>query len=234
MPFPGSQDTLSLVVAPFDNTTLATVTVTGPGGAVLTPSTFSTDHATWLANPTYTVAGTWVARWVVTGVGAGVTEESIQVSVPASPAAAVTWRPELWHVAAYIPRRTLVGAVDGYGNALETFTNDTHPSAQAVNRLISDSCAWIGVVVNPVADTLGEQARAAAAIRTAGLVELTWPDNRDDISTADALLQQAAALRVDLDTANTAATGSDPEDPAANLLPVYSFPTPVAWGDALL
>ncbi len=238
MPYPGSTDELVLELEDgfYDNTTGATVVVTGKDATgvtvTLTPTATSADgKKTWLAHPQYTAAGTWIAHWTITGTGEGQTEQTIQVSLPASPAAAVTWRPELWHVAAYVPRRTLVGAVDGYGNALDVFTNETHPTAQAVNRLISDSCAWIGGVANPVADGLGEQARAAAAIRTAGLVELTWPDNRDDISTAQALLDQANALRVDLDRANQAITGTDPEDPTANLMPVYSFPAPVAWGD---
>lgn len=236
MPYPGSIDTLTFAVEPHDNTTHVTLVVNGPNGAQLAPVPVSTDGgATWQANPTYSAVGEWVPTWTVTGTGAGIwARPEVWVSAIPSPSAGVAWRPELWHVAAYIPRRTLVGAVDGYGNALETFDSTTHPSASAVNNLVSDACAWVGLLVNPVPDVLADSARAAAAMRAAAMVELTYPDNRDDLSTAEQLLARADAMRADLDTASVAVTGTDPEDPAANLLPVYSFPTPVAWGDALL
>lgn len=235
MPYPGSVDALTLKVDPYDGTTLATVVLTAPDGTTSTPTAVSSDGGhTWVANPIYTQAGKYVAHWTVTGAGAGVTEQELWVSRPASPASAVAWRPELWHVAAYIPRRTLVGAVSGYGEALETFTADTHPSAQAVNRLVSDACAWVGLLVTPVATPLLDQARAAAAVRAAAMVELTYPDNRDDLSTADTLLKLADAMRADLDTANVAVVGADPEDPKTLLPVLYGFPDAPLWGDELL
>lgn len=235
MPYPQSVDTLTLVVDPFGPDTQVTLTVTGPGGvtASATPTSADSRH-TWAANPQYTAAGKWVAHWHVTGTGAGETEQEIWVSNPASPSAASPWRPEPWNVAAYVPRRTLIGAVDGYGNPLNTFSADTHPPVQQVQLLITDACAWVAAAVATVDPSLYGLATTVASLYAAWAVELGYPDNRDDLSTAEQLLARATAMRADLDTANTAVTGTDPEDPAANLLPVYSFPPPVAWGDSLL
>lgn len=231
--YPGSTDVVTLVVDPYDVNTVATVVLDPPpGGTPLTPTMVSADGGhTWTATPQYPVAGKWVARFTVVGTGEGKAEEEIWVSQPAVPAALVTWRPELWQVAAYVPRRTLVGAVDGYGNALFTFDQTTQPPASVVNLLVTDACAWVAAKVNPVDDSLGGLATATAAVRAAAMVELTYPDNTQDLSTAETLLRQADQLRADLDVANAAVTGTDPEDPSAGLLPVFAFPDPPAWAD---
>jgi hypothetical protein len=235
VPYPGSVDALTLTVSPFDGTTGATVTVTPPAGSPLTPTaTSSNGGATWTANPIYPVAGKWVARWTITGTGAGIVEQEVWVSAPASPAAAVTWRPERWRVAAYIPGRTLVGAVDGYGNAVYTFDDTTHPRGAAVDLLITDACAWVIVKTGPVDATLVDSAAACAAKWTAAQIQQAYPDNTADATIAALLYQQAVAMRDELQLANEAKTGQDPEDPAAHLMPVYSFPAPVPWGDLIL
>lgn len=235
MPYPGSTDTLTFGVDPFDGTTGVTVQVVGPDATTLTPTMITSDGGhTWAGNPQWTAAGKWVAYWTITGTGAGKTEQEIWVSQPASPAAAVSWRPELWQVADLIPGRTLVGAVDGYGNALNTFDDvSTHPTASQVQRLITGACAWVLLKTGPiVADgSLDPAATEVAALRAAGLVEQGYPDNRDDLNAAAQLLAQASAMRDDLRKANEAATGQDPEEPEAHLFPVYSFPAPFAAGD---
>jgi hypothetical protein len=235
MPFPGTVDTLIFTVDPYDVGTAVTVTLTSEGGATLSPTATTTDGGhTWSATPTYTETGKWVALWTVTGTGNGVWPEEIWVSTLPSPAAAVSWRPELWQVADYIPGRTLVGAVDGYGNALNTFDNTTHPTGDQVQRLITAACAWVTLKTGLVDDSLTESARDVAALRAAGMAEQGYPDNRDDLNTSAALLAQATQMRDDLARANEAVTGQDPEDPEAHLLPVYSFPStcgPVTWTD---
>jgi hypothetical protein len=233
--YPGSTDTLSLTVDPFDATTGVTVVVEASDGTTLTPTMVTADSGhTWTGNPVYPLAGEWVAHYVVIGTGAGVTEQEIWVSTPASPQAAVAWRPDAWHVADYIPGRTLVGAVDGYGNALNTFTGDTHPPLGTVQRLITAGCAWVGARVANVDSTLTDLARAAAACWAAAQVERGYPDNSKETADAAELFRQANALRDDLQRANEAVTGEDPEDPQAHLMPVYSFPnaaTIAPWGD---
>lgn len=234
--YPGTIGVLTFTLDPYGIDTVVTLVINGPDGATITPTPVSTDGGhTWTAMPLWTAVGRWVPVWTITGTGSGVfPQRPVYVTAIPSASALVSWRPELWQVAAYIPRRTLVGAVNGYGQALETFTADTHPSAGQVNNIITDACAWVGALVNPVDDSLTDLARSAAAIRSAALVELTYPDNRDDLSTAETLLKQAESMRVDLDRANTAVTGTDPETPATHLLPVYSFPAPAWYGDLAL
>jgi hypothetical protein len=208
--YPGSTDTLSLTVDPFDATTGVTVVVKASDGTTLTPTMVTADSGhTWTGNPVYPLAGEWVAHYVA-------------------------WRPDAWHVADYIPGRTLVGAVDGYGNALNTFTGDTHPPLGTVQRLITAGCAWVGARVANVDSTLTDLARAAAACWAAAQVERGYPDNSKETADAAELFRQANALRDDLQRANEAVTGEDPEDPQAHLMPVYSFPnaaTIAPWGD---
>lgn len=233
MPYPGGASLLEFTVDPNDATTGVTVVLNGPDGSTLTPTLTSSDGGhTWTGAPTWTVPGRWIAYWTITGMGAGTTESEVYVSQPMTAAAAVAWRPELWHVADYIPARTLVGAVDGYGNALSTFTADTHPTDQAVNRLITAACSWVTSKTGPVDASLDDLAQSVAAKYAASQVELTYPDTPGDLNTAQLLYQQAVAARDDLWKANEAITGEDPEDPEAHLMPVYSFPPaylPGSW-----
>jgi hypothetical protein len=140
-----------------------------------------------------------------------------------------TWAPTLPDVANYVPRRTVVGAADGYGAPVNTFDTTTHPTAAIATGLITDACNWVLAKTGPVDASLTGMALATAAVRTAGMVELTYPDNRDDLSTAETLLRQADEMRTDLAAANEAVTGGNPEDPQAHLMPVYSFPPPGPW-----
>ncbi len=232
MAYAGGVGTLTLTVEPYDGTTAATITITGPSDQTLNPTAVSTDSGhTWTVTPTYDEAGKWVAHWTVTGTGEGTVYQDVHVSRVPAPAASVVWRPELWDVAAYVPRRTLVGAVDGHGNALDTFDATTLPKGAVVWRLISDACAWVLLAVGTVGTTLVDAARACAAIRAAAMVEAGYPDNRDDLTNADALLKQADAMRKDLAAANTALGADDPATTADDLLPVWSFPAAPSWSD---
>lgn len=62
----------TLTVAPFDGTTVATVTVKAPDGteSPATP-TPSGGGATWTVQVPLTAAGTWYVGWTVAGTGAG-------------------------------------------------------------------------------------------------------------------------------------------------------------------
>lgn len=232
MPYPGSVDLATLTVAPYDGTTLATVRANAPDGSHLDPTPASTDGGhTWTAGLAYTMAGHWVLTWTVAGTGAGIVVQEVDVSTAAVAAVNVAWRPERWHVADYIPGRTLVGAVDGYGNALATFDATTHPVGASVDRLINNAVQWVTLKTGPIAAILNDAARSVAAQHAAAAVEQGYPDNRDDLNRAQQLYAQAVAARDDLWRANQATTGQAPEDPAAHLLPVWSFPTPDPFGD---
>lgn len=142
------------------------------------------------------------------------------------------WAPTLDRVANYVPRRTIVDVTSsGYANATNTFSADTHPPDTVVTQLIADACAWVLAKTGDVDASLADMAAATAAVAVAAAVEQGYPDSRDDLSNGDALYQRAVAMRDDLARANEAITGEDPEDPAAHLMPVYSFPEPPGWGD---
>lgn len=233
MAFVGGSDTPQLTVDTFDGTTAVTLTITGPDDEVLTPTPVSTDGGnTWYATPIYPAAGRWVAKWEVTGAGANIAYQDLFVSrVPTAAAALVAWRPELWDVAAHIPRRTLVGAVDGSGTPRRTFDADTLPTGSEANILVTGSCAWVGLLTGVVDETLWDAALECAALRAAWLIESSYPDNRDDLSNADVLLKQATEMRRDLAAANTALGVDDPTTSDDDLLPVWSFPAPASYGD---
>ncbi len=231
MAFPGGVGEISITITPSDGTTTVTVHLAGPGGETLDPTPISTDGgATWVAYPAYTAAGEWIATWTVDGTGEGLEPQHVIVSHLPSPAATVAWRPDLWRVAAYIPRRTLVDAVDGYGTPRRTFDGDTMPSGPEVQFLITDACAWVLLAATPT-EGLYPSALAAAAMRVAAIVELTYPDNGSDVNVAKDLLAQADAMRKDLAAAAVAAGGDDPATTADDLLPVWSFPAAPSWSD---
>lgn len=236
MPFAGGTDVISLVIdgAGLD-TTVATHLV-GPSGQVLDPTPISSDERrTWTAVPGYDEAGKWTVKWTITGTGADVVYQEIQVSRIPVAGATVGWRPERWDVGAYVPGRTLVGAVDGYGHVIYTFDDTTMPTGAAVDRLITGAVAWVETGCGAL---LGEQwwesAKACAAMRAAALIELTFPRTEKDVDTSAQLLKAADAMREDLRKAIVGAGGDDPTTDADDVLPVFSFPAASPWGDLLL
>ncbi len=225
MAFVGSVGTITLGVPDGgEPATTVTVVLTGPDGiTTLNPTPVSSDgHLTWTAYPAYTLAGKWVAVWTVNG--ADLQPQEIYVSALPVPGSVPAWRPELWNVAAYVPRRTLVGAVDGFGVPRRTFDAATFPSSDVVHLLISGACAWTTLTTGPVQEPLSAAALDCAAMRAAGLVEQGYPDNRDDLSAAEALLKLADAMRKDLAAANVALSGDDPSTNVDDLLPEFVFP----------
>ena len=91
MPDVGDVVTAQLVVAPFDGTTQAVLSVTAPDGTVSSPATSTGDGGqTWTAPLTYSAAGVWLLRWRVTGTGASV--ENQQIAVAPTPGAGQTGR----------------------------------------------------------------------------------------------------------------------------------------------
>jgi hypothetical protein len=150
--------------------------------------------------------------------------------VPAGGATTLpAWAPTLSEVAAYCTARTTVAQPDGTNREELAFGGATRPTDVQVTRFIQDACGWVLMRTGPLDDSLTGQANAAATVRCAGFVEMRVPERssatRDEaIATAKELLRQADAMREDLAKANEAATGTDPEDPAAHIMPVWSFP----------
>ncbi|MFC0623231.1 hypothetical protein [Kribbella deserti] len=86
---------LQLTVTPFDGTTAVTAQATTPSGdtIALVPAT-DDDGATWTTQVTLTAAGQWTIKWTVTGTGANVQYDTIQVD-PSPPASAEQRRTRL-------------------------------------------------------------------------------------------------------------------------------------------
>lgn len=148
-----------------------------------------------------------------------------------------TWAPTLAQVGSYVPART--AAVDTISDALlGTFTAATRPTGDQVTSLISDACAWVLLRTGEIITTgtqaanLDRMATATAAVRTAGMVELSFPLRDGDLNTSAQLLALADTMLTQLVEANATAGAVDASEPA--LLPTGQFPDPVPWGDDLL
>lgn len=205
------------------------VTVTKPDATALSPAPTPTHPATgtydaaWLA----TVPGTWRWTWTATGAEQDVTDGAVYVWPVGT---VVPWVPTRRQVAKYIAERTLP-ADQSTDVPLNDFTDGTNPTAAQADEHIAAAVAWVASRVGTLGVSLYDDAAEVAAVRAAGMIELAYPVRNSDIDTATALLAQADKGRDDLIFANEAAAGGDPPD---GLLPVWAFPTPVAWGDQLI
>lgn len=120
-----------------------------------------------------------------------------------------SWAPTLEHVADYITSRTVDAVTPGSDTPTGTFSATTYPTDAQVNRLIEAACAWVTSVTGAVVTDLEDAARSVAAMRAAGLVELSYPLRNDEIDeVAQALLSQAQVGRDELVAANLAAGGA--------------------------
>lgn len=226
MAYSGGVAVISLQVTPADGTTTVTVEAVGPDDTILNPVPTSTDSTNWTAYFVPTAAGLWVATWTVDGTGEGLAPQEVWVATAPSPAAAVSWRPLLEDVAAYVPTATLVGAVDGYGAVLYTWDDTTtHPTAGAAQRIITGACSWVLVGTGPLDVALLDGAKDLAARRAAGWIQFTFVDDADDRAHAETLLKQCEADLLKLAKRNSALTGDDPTDPADDVMPDVWYPT---------
>ncbi len=234
----GDAETASLVVAPADTDTAATLTATAPdgtttsvpvSGGALEPITGSDDsQQTWTSDDpvVYSAAGRWVLTWTVTGTGEGV--EALEVYVVASPTAGgPTWTPGRSKVAAYVPHRTLARSVTSTTESQDTyqytFDQSTTPTGVQTDALIADAVAWVSARVVPMQAGLYDLARAVAALLAAAWVERSWPDDDQSLTRANDMEKRADAMLADLVAANAA--GSDTGEYGVDLVnPVHSFP----------
>lgn len=241
MPQVGDTDLLEVDVYPFDNTTVASFTVVHPDGNSTshsaTPSEVQAELNVdgtvqtvtvqrWTSgNLAYDAARQWVIVAVVTGTGAGVQPRTVWVdALPTG--GGVEWRPNLARVAAYVQRRTLVEADDGYGNIRRMFDDTTHPSADVVDLLIADGVRWVSDRTGALDVTLYESGTGLAARWTAAHVLLNYPDNDADLRTAEILLRQLDVELKALAARNENLTGDDPDDPDGvfEVAPTWEFP----------
>lgn len=229
----GDVEAPTVEVQPFDDTTAATLTVTAPDGTQTTPPVSHQDNTpqqgtqTWVGDPvTYDQAGRWVHHWVITGLGGRVVNQELYVL--ASPVAGgPTWTPGRSRVANYVPLRTLERDTETHD---WTFTANTFPPGITVDRLIADAVSTIQARAGEVHAALFDAASVVAAKLAACAVERGFPAQQTEQSLTRArdICQDAAKSLDDLVVANR-----KPDDPgnANALLPLYSFPKPVKWGD---
>lgn len=208
-----------------------TVAVTRPNGTALTPVAtvrLSTGQytATWPSD------GPGVWRWTFTATGAVAdTFEGAQFVWPAG--TVVPWLPGRRQVAKYVAERTLV-ADQSSDVPLSDFTDLTNPTGPQADEHIAAAVAWIGSRCGTVAVPLYGAATELAAVRAAGMIELSFPVRDADINTAQALLAQADAWLTALCEANEDIDVTDPTGGPGHVLSAWRFPAPVAWGDELI
>jgi len=140
------------------------------------------------------------------------------------------WAPTLEQVAGYVTSRTIDLTTPGSDTPLGTFTANTWPTDVQVNSLIEVACRWVTTRTGPIDDTLADHAGDVAALRAAGMVELSYPVRNADVDTATLLLGQAEKAKADLVAAMQTVTGVDPT-PVGSALPAFSFPDPHWYGD---
>jgi hypothetical protein len=138
------------------------------------------------------------------------------------------WAPGPDQVAAYVTSRTVdLEGTPGTDTPTGAFTTTTTPTAGQVDRVIEDACSWVTMVTGPIDATLQDAAAGVAALRAAGIVEMSYPERNADVDqSVNALLLQAKFARDELAAANRATGATSPNMSAT---PQYAFPDPCPW-----
>lgn len=222
---------LKLGVVP-DGTTVVIVAVTKPDGTaqagVAGPTLDGLDEYTaqWVAD--YAAGGDYVAKWTVTGTGAGVQAKVYNVRPTPSARTRVSWAPFLSQVADYVPRLTIDTVTPGESIPLGTFTGQTDPTDEQVMRLIDQALTTVAGPLVSLAPALYDLATTVVSMRTAAAVQRAYARNAQDYAAADALDRRADAAYATLVTADASAT-----EPGGVAGLEWSFPDPVPWGDGI-
>lgn len=144
--------------------------------------------------------------------------------VPSGGGTLPAWAPDLFRVAAYVPNRTLVGAVDGYGVVRRTFDETTHPDGDSVTLLLEDAVGWLLSATGTLDASIEAAAAGLVARRTAAWVEYSYFDHENDKQHAEALLRQTEVELERLVARNTDLTGVDPTTSADDVQPDVWWP----------
>ncbi len=162
------------------------------------------------------------------------------MTIPAGGDDLPSWAPTLEQVAAYVPSRPLVPMPDGSNTDLMGFDTTTRPTAAQVRVLVQAAINWVLSATGPLDVTLYTTAADCVALRAAAFVELGYPERNDPMKdtanqTSDRLFKQADQMWTLLVARNKALTGADGDDPDGvfEIVPLYSFPSAVDYGDHL-
>lgn len=142
------------------------------------------------------------------------------------------WIPSLDQVADHVPYMTVDTLTPGSQEYLGTFSDDTTPTADQAQRLVDGAWPSVAAATGVLAEAVWPLAQHVAALRAAAAIVRAYPRDDGDLARAAALDARADADLARLIAANDAAGGGAGSEPA--LMPVYSFPAPVPWGDDLL
>lgn len=137
-----------------------------------------------------------------------------------------SWAPDLDEVADYVTSRTVDMDAPGSDSPIGTFTSDTYPNNEQVDRLIASACSWVVNVTGLVGTALEGSAKDVAAMRAAALVELSYPIRDNDIDVATTMLAQAKFARDELVAANLS-QGAAGVNVGGTVQ--YGFPDASAW-----
>ncbi|MGH3656778.1 MAG: hypothetical protein ACRDUA_08955 [Micromonosporaceae bacterium] len=203
------------------------LTMRNPDQVETTPPVQHPGVGKYHADVALDMVGTWRSKWVASGAVAATEHDALIVTE--SWTYPVPWVPGLPEVADYIPSRTVAQGV-GTQTPADTFTTDTTPTDVQASRVTAAATSYVAAKVGTLHDTLTDMARSVAAMRAAGLIELSYPERDDDVNVAEQLLAAAREALEVLVEANNETGGGSPSDPS-NLLPVWTFPPPVWWGD---
>lgn len=204
------------------------LTVTPPSGAPQTPAATVLSAGTLLYQFVVNLAGVWRFALVTTTPN-DTRDGALVVAVSLGD---VPWIPNVTEVATWIPERTLDVTTVGTAGQLptNTFSTKTQPSGAQVDDLIYAASSIISGRVGTVDPTLYGLADKAAAVRAAAYVELTYPRREGGINQYEELIAVADSMLDALSEANVALTGTAP-GAGSTLLPVWSMPDPVTYGD---
>lgn len=201
---------------------LVTATLTDPVGAVTVLTVGHPGVGEYTVTPAFTAAGAWVVTWTSTNPGA-VHVDAFAATLPGE---APVWSPDLRRVGSHIPSRTRDQTT---GEPVGTFTDDTYPTGDQVEQIITSAVAAVaGQVGRPVVPAAHPLCETAAALWAAYWVELAWPDRDGNVSVFARLRDDAVMLTEQAKSVNVGAgggtDGTPDDDGVPDQLPLYSFP----------
>lgn len=142
------------------------------------------------------------------------------------------WAPVLAQVADHVPYMTVDTVTPGSQAYLGTFNELTTPTDDQAQRLIDAAWPSVAAAVGVIVEPVWPLAQSVAALRAAAAIVRSYPRDDGDLARAAALDARADADLARLIAANDSAGGG--QGNSVDLMPVYSFPAAVAWGDAYL
>lgn len=237
---------LDLGVTP-DGSTVATFVVQRPDGAVIsglsasgwvgqqkTVQFWATDDGTATGTKVHS-SGDWLVVWTVTGTGASVTAKIYSVRLlPNASEGRPVWTPFLSDVADYVAYLTVDRTTPGQQVYLGTFTGDTVPTDEQVQRIVDREVqivesATIGTFAMP--SLLYPLASAVVALRAAAIIARTYQRTDEiDLRFANTLDAWAKTALDDL----VKAVGEQGGGPGSGPAPVGYFPDAPKWQDQYL